>query len=282
MKIGKYSVSVLESGRIKLDGGAMFGVVPKPFWNKSNPADEKNRITLATRTLLLESDSKKILIDTGIGENWDEKFKGIYGIDHTEYTLVDSLKNAGLSSEDITDVLITHFHFDHTGGAVILKGDELLPAFPNADYYVQKKHFEWALDPSPRDKASFVQDRFFPLLEESVLTLLDDAVEFDDEITLMQVNGHTFSQQLIKISDASNTLLFCADLIPTSSHVPVPYVMGYDLQPLVTVKEKLDILPVAVEENWTLIYEHDPFCCGSKVGKNDRGFFAENKITELK
>ncbi|MEW6654465.1 MAG: MBL fold metallo-hydrolase [Bacteroidota bacterium] len=280
MTIGGYKLEVIETGSFALDGGAMFGVVPKPFWQMTNPPDELNRITLNARNLLLRSEKQNILIDTGIGNYWDEKFNRIYGVDYSEFSQQKSFEHAGVAPEKVTDVILTHLHFDHTGGSTYLKDGNWLPTFPNAAYHIQKKHFEWALNPSERDKASFIKERFIPLVKEGILKLLEDST-FNDNIEFIVVNGHTFHQQLVKISDSSKTVLYCGDLIPTSSHIPVPYVMGYDLQPLVTVNEKKELLPKAVEENWLLFFEHDAFCAASTITKTDRGFAVKEKFAEL-
>ncbi len=281
MKIGKYKLSVIETGTIGLDGGAMFGVVPKVLWQRSNPADEMNRVTLAARNLLLESDNRKILIDTGIGTNWDEKFMKIYSVDQRKNSLFDSLKQKNVEPSEITDVILTHLHFDHVGGAVVFDEDKALPAFPNAKYFVRKKQFEWANNPSDRDKGSFVENRFKPLYEEGVLALIDEGKEFDDSIDLIEVNGHTFSQQLVKISDSSKTLFYCADLIPFVSHLHIPFVMGFDLQPLITVLEKKEYLYQAVEENWYLFFEHDPKVVTATVELTEKGYRAKETFAGL-
>ncbi len=280
MNIGPYELKVIETGSFALDGGAMFGVVPKPLWQNTNPPDELNRITLNARNLFLKSNSQNILIDTGIGSGWDAKFNRIYGVDYSEYTQKKSFEQNGIDPEKVTDVILTHLHFDHTGGSTFNKDGKWLPTFPNATYHVQKKHFEWALNPSERDKASFIHDRFMPLMNEGILKLWDDNV-FNEHIELIVVNGHTFNQQLVKIADSANTLLYCGDLIPTSSHIPIPYVMGYDLQPIVTVNEKKELLPRAVDENWLLYFEHDAFGVASTVSKTDRGFSIKEKLTVL-
>ncbi len=280
MKIGKYTLHEIEAGYIGLDGGAMFGVVPKPLWEKTNPPDEQNRVTLNTRCLLLKSGSRNILIDTGIGDYWEDKFKQIYRVEYKNM-LIPSLAITGITPEQVTDVILTHLHFDHTGGSTKLEEGKWVPAFPNAKYHVQKKHFEWAINPSERDRASFVQNRFLPLVENGMLNSIDGPGQFDDEIEFMIINGHTFGQQMVKISDSSNTLLYCGDLMPFSSHIPVPYVMGYDLQPIVTVEEKRNVLPRAVAENWKLYFEHDPFFAVATVTKSDKGFMAKEKFERL-
>ncbi len=280
MKIGKYNIHTVNSGYFYLDGGAMFGIIPKPLWEKTNPADEANRIKLATRNLLLVSDDKKILIDTGLGNKWSKKLSEIYRIEQDVYTLNSSLAKLSVKPENITDVLLTHLHFDHTGGSTEMIDGKLVPAFKNAKYYVSKKNFDWAMNPSERDKGSYVKDNFLPLFENGVLYFFNDKL-FDDEIDLIEVNGHTFGMQLIKISDSANTILFCADLFPFTSHIPLPYVMGYDLQPLLTVEEKKQILLKVVDENWKLCFEHDPFYPFATVEKTETGFRVKEKFNEL-
>ncbi len=281
MVSGKYSIKVIESGYFALDGGAMFGIIPKPLWEKTNPADGMNRIAMAARLLLLEWDNDKMLIDTGMGEKWDEKSRSIYGID-PETTLEKSLKAAGVNPEDITKVLHTHLHFDHAGGSVKEEKGKLVPAFPNAKYFVRKKNFEWGSNPSDRDRGSYIKQNFIPLMEHGVLELIDDnTTDFLDGISLYEINGHTFGQQAIKISDGTETLFFCADLIPMHAHVPLPYIMGYDLQPLVTLQEKKEVLAKAADEDWTLVVQHDPEVVAVKVERTDKGFRVKEKLFQL-
>lgn len=279
MKIGKYKLSPVVTGNISLDGGAMFGVVPKALWERSNPADDKNRINLSTRLLLLQSDSRNILVDTGVGEGWDDKFSRIYNVRSKSVKV--ELAKYNITVDDISDVIITHLHFDHTGGSVVKENDKILPAFPNAKYHVQEEQYKWALEASEKDKASFVQDRFVPLFNEGILNLLKGDDKIDDEISLIVINGHTFSQQLVKVSDGNETLLFCGDLIPTASHIPLPYVMSYDLQPMLTIEEKKKILPQAVEENWKLFFEHDPEITAATVTQSMHGFGVDEIFEEI-
>lgn len=270
MQIGKYKLRTIFSGKISLDGGAMFGIIPKPLWEKTNPADELNRVTLATRNLLLLSDDKKILIDTGMGKKWDDKAKNIYNID-PKLDLELALVQNGIESEEITDVLLTHLHFDHTGGSTKFDNGKLVPAFPNAKYFVQKKNFEWAMNPSDRDRGSYIKENFEPLVKEGVLNLVDGEIQFDDNISFRIINGHTFGQQMIKISDSSNTVLYAADLLPFVSQIKIPYVMGYDLQPLVTIAEKKKYLQLAAKENWLLYFGHDPDYAIATVKHSEKG-----------
>ncbi len=276
MKIGKYKIYSLKSGIFRLDGGAMFGVVPKVIWNKLNPADELNRINLSTRSLLLVSDKKKIIVDTGIGNKFDEKFKNIYAIENL--SLEDLLNSKGIEPDSITDVIITHLHFDHTGGSTKIINDKIVPTFRNAKYFVQRKQFEWALNPSEKDRASFIKDDFLPLQEFNQLVLKDGNFKFDDEIEIITTNGHTPYQQHLKISDGENILFYCGDLIPTTAHIPIPYVMSYDLFPVTTIEEKKKILLQAFEEKWLLFFEHDPEISAVNLKESKKGFEVDQKF----
>jgi glyoxylase-like metal-dependent hydrolase (beta-lactamase superfamily II) len=270
MQIGKYKLKTILSGYFCLDGGAMFGIIPKPLWEKTNPADELNRIKLSTRNLLLISDDKKILIDTGMGNKWDEKSKSIYKI-NPNLELENVLKLNGIKPDEITDVLLTHLHFDHTGGSTKYENGKLIPAFTNARYFVQKKNFEWAMNPSDRDRGSYIKENFEPLVKEGVLNLIDGEINYDENISFRIINGHTFAQQMIKISDTSNTILYCADLLPFVSQIRIPYVMGYDLQPLITVQEKKKYFQLAADENWQFYFGHDPDFALATVKHSEKG-----------
>ena len=280
MKIGKYTLKIIESGFFALDGGAMFGIVPKPLWEIANPPDIENRIKLATRNLLLEDGNKKILIDTGMGTKWNKKMKEIYSISE-EITIESALADNGVKAEDISDVILTHLHFDHTGGSTKNENGKTVPSFPNAKYYVQKQNFDWAINPSDRDRGSYLKENFLSLFEEGVLNFIYGEEEFDDEIKFIVVNGHTFGQQLIKISDSANTFLYCCDLFPSISHIPIPYVMGYDLQPLVTVSEKQKILKQAINESWKLFFEHDPDTAFVTLKETEKGIRVDEKFKDF-
>ena len=270
MKIGKYKLKIIESGYFGLDGGAMFGIIPKPLWQKTNPADESNRVKLATRNLLLESADRKIIVDVGMGDKWEEKQKKIYNVDSVT-TMEKGLAEYGIKADDITDVILTHLHFDHCGGSTKLENGKLVPAFPKAHYFVQKQNYDWAIQPSEKDKGSYIKNNFVPLFEEGVLSFTISDARLDDEIDFIVINGHTFGQQMLRISDSLSTMLYCCDLLPLVSHVPIPYIMGYDLQPLVTMKEKVKILQQAVDENWLLFFGHDPEIACATVKHIDKG-----------
>ncbi|MBI3788090.1 MAG: MBL fold metallo-hydrolase [Ignavibacteriales bacterium] len=272
MKIGPYEIHSIETGQFALDGGAMFGVVPWVFWSKTNPPDERQRITLAARCWLIRGNGKIILVDDGNGTKWPDKLKDIYRLDNSKDDLISSLKKFGVSPTDVTDVILTHLHFDHAGGSTIVNNGTLLPTFPNARYYVQKKHWELSQKPTEKDRGSFMKDDFMPLMQLGVLELVDGEFEIFPGIGLLVCNGHTSAQQLPKISDGKTTMLFCCDLVPTTSHIPFPYIMGYDVRPLVTLEEKKKILGRAYEEKWMLFLEHDPLTEAVTLKATEKGF----------
>ena len=245
----------IETGNFKLDGGAMFGVVPKAIWKKTNPADDLNMIDMAARSLLIETTSSLILIDTGLGDKQDEKFFSHY---HKwgEYSIDDTIKKAGFSSGDVTDVFFTHLHFDHCGGAIIRKGNRLIPRFENANFWVNKGHWEWANSPNSREKASFLPDNILPLKESGKLNLID-ANEKPLGFDILTVNGHTEKMMLPVLEFKSRTIVFVSDLIPTSGHVRVPFIMGYDTRPLQTLREKESFLEKAAKDKFLLFLQHD-------------------------
>jgi len=246
----------IETGNFKLDGGAMFGVVPKPLWERTNPADENNRIDMAARSLLIEDGERLILVDTGLGNKQSDKFFSHYAL-WGEHSLARSLNKLGFHNDDITDVVFTHLHFDHCGGAIVRnKKGFYEPAFKNAHFWSHKDHWQWATTPNVREKASFLPENILPIEESGQLNLLDDSktpLGFD----VLLMDGHTEKQMLPKIEYKGKTIVFSADLIPTAGHLPVPYVMGYDTRPLLSLKEKESFLAEAVEENYFLFLEHD-------------------------
>lgn len=278
MKIGEYEINSLETGYFSLDGGAMFGVVPWVFWSKLNPPDERQRIKLAARCWLVRGHGRTILVDDGNGTKWSEKLKDIYRLDNSSGDLISSLKSAGFRPEDITDVILTHLHFDHAGGSTTDVNGEILPTFPNARYYVQKKQWELSQNPSEKDRGSFMRDDYAPLMDHGVLELVDGEFEIFPGIELLVCNGHTNAQQLPKITDGKTTMLFCCDLVPTTSHLPWPYVMAYDVRPLVTIEEKKRILSRAYEEKWILFLEHDPSTEAITLKPTDKGFAIDQRF----
>ena len=278
MKIGNYELHPIETGRFGLDGGAMFGIVPKPLWSKTNPPDERNRIELAARALLIIGHGKKILVDNGNGSKFTEKQVDIYRLDMRQYNIHNSLKRVGLTTKDITDVILTHLHFDHAGGSTYREDGKLKPTFPNARYYVQKAHWDQAMNPTEKDRGSFMPDDFIPLKEYGLLEFVDDELEIFLNITLMVMHGHTAAQQLPKISDGKTTLLYCCDLFPTASHIPLPYIMAYDLRPLTTLEEKRRVLRSAVDEGWILFFEHDPRTIAGRAKLTEKGYGFDSPV----
>ena len=272
MTIAGYQIDLVEAGRLGLDGGAMFGIVPKSLWEKRIPSDDRNRIPLAMRCLLLRGHGRVLLVDTGLGHKADAKFESIYAVDHEHSTLLGSLAALDVAPEDVTDVILTHLHFDHAGGATTRDPDGALrPTFPNAAYYVQRAHWAWAHE-SEREAASFLAENMDPLEAAGQLALLDGDAPPAPGLRLHVVNGHTHGQQLVSVHDEDRALLFAADLIPTAAHVPPLWIMAYDVEPLATLAEKRRVLSEAVEGAWTLVFEHDPVIATARVRATERGF----------
>ncbi|HXL54960.1 MAG TPA: MBL fold metallo-hydrolase [Chitinophagaceae bacterium] len=278
----------------KLDGGAMFGVVPKSIWNKLNPADENNLCTWAMRCLLIEEDNRLILVDNGIGNKQDAKFFSYYYL-HGSDTLDASLRNHGFHKDDITDVILTHLHFDHCGGSIVRDGDKLMPAFKKAVYWSNAQQWQWATHPNDREKASFLTENFLPIQESGQLqfvaapkTTLEQTdkvplINFSDEICMRFVNGHTDMMMLPQISYKGKTIVFMADLTPSVAHLPVPYVMAYDMFPLKTLQEKKSFLKEALDKEYILFFEHDANieCC--TLQQTERGIRQKDvfKLSEI-
>tara|TARA_B100000315_G_scaffold260546_1_gene322776 strand:+ start:19400 stop:20254 length:855 start_codon:yes stop_codon:yes gene_type:complete len=258
MKIGNYELKSLMTSYFGLDGGAMFGIIPKPLWESKLAPDDKNRIPMCTRNLLLVSEDKKIIIDTGNGDKWNEKLKSIYNIRTDEVNLEQSLKENELIPDDITDVICTHLHFDHVGGNTMFDSNgKLIPTFPNATYWIPETNWNLANQPTVKDKASYFSHNWSVLAENDMVKFVKGNEQFLEGIEFIITNGHTTGQQHPLICDQSTKLLYGADLFPTSMHIDIPWVMAYDLYPLMTIKEKMDILPTMVDENWILFFEHD-------------------------
>ena len=262
----------IHTGNFKLDGGAMFGVVPKVIWNKLVPANENNLCNWSMRCLLVEIEDRKILIDTGIGNKQSEKFYGHYDLNGDD-SLMGSLASNGISADQITDVLLTHLHFDHCGGAIIKQDDALLPQFPNAIYHLTESHWNHANNPNDRERASFLPENFMLLKELGLLNYVNEGDMIADCIEIKVFNGHTFGMIAPIIHWGSIKLMYMADLIPAAAHIPVNYVMGYDIQPLITMDEKKSLLPLLESEQIWLVFEHDASFCRAQVQQNDRGQF---------
>lgn len=268
----RFKLTTLEFGSFKLDGGAMFGVIPRILWGRFHPPDEFNRIDMALRCLLVETDNRKILVDTGFGQGRAAKFKEIYAFDGVENYLEQGLNEVNLSPEDITDVFLTHLHFDHGGGSTIHKKSQPEPAFPKARYHLQKLQLEHARIRLERDKASYFPEDFEPLIEAGVAEIHDGEFTLAPGIDTIICNGHTPAMQLLRIRDDGLTFVYAADLIPLSSQFPLPWIMSYDLYPVTTLEEKRRLLSEGARENWTFIFEHDPKVISGKVVQSERGF----------
>ena len=292
----------INTGYFKLDGGAMFGVVPKSMWNKLNPADENNLCSWALRCLLIEDEGKLILIDNGMGNKQDAKFFGHYYL-HGNDTLDKSLAQHGFTKADITDVFLTHMHFDHCGGSIIKEGDKLVPAFKNATYWSNEQHWKWATVPNDREKASFLKENILPIQESGQLKFvevngewkmvngewsMENGVDIRPsgilyDVSIIIANGHTDAMMLPVIKYKGRTIVFMADLLPSISHIPLPYVMAYDMFPLTTLQEKKSFLTEALEKDYILFFEHDPVneCC--TLQQTEKGIRAKDifKLSEI-
>lgn len=252
----------IDTGFFKLDGGAMFGVVPKSIWQRTNPADDKNLCTWATRLLLIEDGQRLTLVDTALGDKQDAKFFGHYDL-HGDATLDSSLHALGFHRDDITDIILTHLHFDHCGGAIKREGDRLVPAFKNAKFWSNEKHWEWAVNPNPREKASFLKENIRPIQESGQLHFLKEGEHYDNDIAIRYANGHTEAMMLPQLNYKGRTILYMADLLPSVGHIPLPYVMSYDTRPLITMDERQKYWREIVDNEYILMLEHDAVheCC---------------------
>jgi glyoxylase-like metal-dependent hydrolase (beta-lactamase superfamily II) len=265
-------LSVIDTGFFKLDGGAMFGVVPKTLWNKLNPADEKNLCNWAMRCLLVEDGNRLILIDTGIGNKQDDRFFSFYALSETK-SLSDSITKQGYHPDEITDVILTHLHFDHCGGATKWNDAKtsIIPTFKNAVYWSHPEHWKHALQPNPREKASFLKDNLLPLQESGQLKFIDSK-QFTENIEFIYSDCHTEKMVLPIIHQNNQHIVYMADLVPSSFHIPVNYVMAYDIRPLLSMEEKENFYKLALEHDYTLFFEHDPiFECG-RIQLTEKGF----------
>lgn len=262
----------IDSGHFKLDGGAMFGVVPKSIWQRFNPADENNMCSWAMRCLLIETGNRLILVDTGMGDKQNAKFFSYYYL-HGDESIDKNLKRQGFSRDDITDVFLTHLHFDHVGGAIKRENDRLVPAFKNATYWSNEEHWNWAIKPNDREKASFLKENILPLQDSDRLKMITckEGEEWLPDMKIHYVKGHTEAMMLLELPYKGHTILYCADLIPSMAHLPIPWVMSYDTRPLNTLVEKSRILDNAIEDNWLLYFEHDPEIEMCSLQKSDKG-----------
>lgn len=294
MKIGSYEVCSLETGGFALDGGAMFGVIPKALWQRKIPADDENRIPLALRVLLLVGEGRVILVDTGLGDKFPPRQQAMYAID-PELSLAKALAAHDLSPADVSDVILTHLHFDHAGGATIRQGEGFAPAFANAVYHVQQRNWDWAHDPSEKDRASYLPENFACLAGSGQLRLHQapapaafvpgkmaptaPEIEILPGISAWLSDGHTIGQQLVRVHDPEQSLIYCADIIPTSAHLGLPWIMGYDLQPLLTMEEKRRLLQQAAEQGWIIVFEHDPYMPACTVRLGAKGVELAEPVT---
>ena len=265
MKVGRYTLYSIETSRFGLDGGAMFGIIPKILWEKEAPADEYNRIQMVTRSLLLVSHDRKIIIDTGNGDKWDDKARARYNIDLDDINLSLSLAKYGFTPADITDVFCTHLHFDHAGGNTTIEDGKIVPTFPNATYWIHQDNWALANSPSEKDRGSYLAENWAVLAENGMIECVKDREGFIPGIEIMLTYGHTTGMMHPLMKDGDNTVFYAADIFPMAAHVPLTWVMAYDLNPVQTIKEKRSLLPRMVEENWTVFFEHDPLRQAGRV-----------------
>ena len=272
MRIGDYDLYSIETSEFSLDGGAMFGIIPKPIWEREASSDALNRIDMVTRSLLLCSDERKILIDTGNGTKWEEKYRDIYNIDTSRYNIENSLTKYGFSADDITDIINTHLHFDHAGGNTKIDDGSIVPTFPNAKYWVTKEHWELANHPSQKDSGSFIEHDWKVLAENGMIETVNGNEPFIKGIDSYITQGHTAGLLHPMISDGTKTLFYGADIFPLAAHISIPWVMAYDVQPVVTMKEKEILLPKMQDEEWILFLEHDPKIQACTVHQDGKHF----------
>jgi glyoxylase-like metal-dependent hydrolase (beta-lactamase superfamily II) len=268
MRLGDIQITFLDGGPFRLDGGAMFGVVPKTLWEKKSPPDERNRIRMRANSLLVRAAGKTILIETGNGTKLDAKMKSIYAIPDGD-PLLDSLRQAGATPNDIDIVINTHLHFDHAGGNTYFENGRAIPTFPRARYIVQKNELEHAFHPTERDRASYFPENYQPLLDSRQWDLVDGSAEILPGISVEPIPGHNSSIQSVKLTSAGKALVFVADLLPTRHHIPLPWIMAYDLYPLQTLETKRKWVPQIVREGWIVVFGHDPDVASATLHERD-------------
>lgn len=273
MKLGELEFHMFSTGRLLLDGGAMFGVIPRPMWEKKMPPDARNRITLSMNSLLIRAGGKRILVETGAGDKVNAKFRDIYGLDGP--FLDERLREYGLRPEDIDIVLNTHLHFDHCGGNTRLEKDKVVPAFPNARYVTQRAEFEHAMHPNERDHASYIAENFAPLHAEARFDLREGDSVLAPGVELICVPGHTANMLCVKLTGGGKTAFLFADLVPTVAHLPLPWIMGYDLYPMTTLENKKRWIPAAVQEGWIALFAHDARVSAAYLRERDGKWEAE-------
>jgi glyoxylase-like metal-dependent hydrolase (beta-lactamase superfamily II) len=271
MKIGSFKVSIIETGCYSLDGGSLFGVIPKPLWSTKCAYDEYNRVQNTMNAMLIETNDRKILVDCGVGTKDGEKFREIFAVDPEKNLLEKSLAAHGVKCDQITDMMLTHLHFDHCGGGTRLEGKEVVPTFPKAKYYVQRKQYEHALERNERDRASYIEKNYQPLLSAGVLEFTEGSFEFLPGIEIVLSEGHTPALQMIKVIGDEGIVWYPADLIPMAAHLPLPYIPALDLYPLTTLAEKKKFLPQAADENWIVVFEHDPQHFAHRLKRDEKG-----------
>ena len=278
-KIGKWKLKVLETGNFWLDGGAMMGSVPKALWEKTNPPDKQNRIKLALRCLLLDDGKNVVLIESGIGNKFNDKFAKMFNITQSKDPLSDTLSNNGYLNKNITHIVLTHLHFDHAGGITIHDSQGgFIPTFPNAKHYISKENWDAGINPNPRDRASYLDENYIPIDDAGLFEFVSNDTVILPGVSTYMVNGHTKGQQLIKIESDGEVLVFCSDLIPLESHLKLPWIMGYDLNAQLTLSEKTDFLKLASENNWWLFFYHDPQTVAVKIKKDKKYYKIIKKI----
>ena len=281
--IGNWKIIALETGDFRLDGGAMMGSVPQILWRKTNPPDRHNRIDLALRCLLLDDGENRVLIETGLGSCFNPQFIDRFNIQQSKDPLKNRLNENGYTLEDVTHVILTHLHFDHVGGAMVVnEQNKKIPTFSNAKYYISKINWHAGQFPSPRDSASYIKENYMELKNTNQLYLIDDNYEILEGISTYIVNGHTHGQQLVKVSSNQEVLVFCSDLLPLKSHLQLPWIMGYDLNAELTLKEKTEFLNKAAKYNWWLWFYHDPETVAVKIDYGKKYFNIIEEISRSK